>query len=238
MADASGAPYSPMLFLVLHLRPSLMHQDELVKRLKGRKPGRSQGAAQEADVDDELEAPEGLTAEQQLSELAAVTSGRDQRKLNKQLKFLKKLQENQLLLSVKKDIKKKPRRGRKAPSLALESISKLAEHLPPTSEKKPPRIAKVLGNKARQSVAVMETQQLGAVLAHPMFKANAFAAIKEHLHNTLPPPIERIPFKGSSKMKGKKRGQKTPATGAELPFRPISPAVKQSVPLPSVPALR
>eukprot|EP00850_Spirogloea_muscicola_P014271 SM000101S09269 [mRNA] locus=s101:342415:343935:+ [translate_table: standard] len=182
----------------------------MVKRRKGRIAGRPQGAAQEADIDDELEVPEGLTAEQQLSELAAVTSGRDQRKLNKQLKFLKKLQETQLLLSVKKDIKKKPRRGRKAPSLALESISKLAEFLPPASEKKPPRIAKVQGNKARQRITVMETQQLGAVLAHPIFKANAFAAIKEHLHNTLPPPPERVPFKGSSKMKGKKRGQKTP----------------------------
>ena len=37
-----------------------------------------------------------------------------------------------------------------------------------------------------------EMKQLSAVLSHPMYQSDPFAAIKEHLKNTLPPPPEIV----------------------------------------------
>jgi hypothetical protein len=52
-----------------------------------------------------------------------------------------------------------------------------------------------------------ETKQLAAVLAHPQFKANPFAAIQQHLATTIPAPTAepaaKAPVKAGSKKKKK-----------------------------------
>ena len=48
-----------------------------------------------------------------------------------------------------------------------------------------------LTSKKRQKLVVEETQHLRAVLEHPAFVADPFAALQEHLQNTVaPPPLE------------------------------------------------
>ena len=37
-----------------------------------------------------------------------------------------------------------------------------------------------------------EIKQLSAVLSHPMYQSDPFAALREHLNNTLPPPPEIV----------------------------------------------
>lgn len=59
-----------------------------------------------------------------------------------------------------------------------------------TASSKPKAAAptKVRRNKAKKQVALSEMQQMLAVAAHPAFKANALATIREHLENTNPRP--------------------------------------------------
>ena len=50
--------------------------------------------------------------------------------------------------------------------------------------------------------SVNETKQLAAVLAHPQFQSNPFAAIQQHLIATLPPtpaPLSKPAPKGGQK---------------------------------------
>ena len=54
----------------------------------------------------------------------------------------------------------------------------------------------------RQKLVVEETQHLQAVLEHPAFVADPFAALQEHLQNTVAPPVDS---RGDPK---KKRGNK------------------------------
>jgi len=108
------------------------------------------------------------------------------RKMDKQLRFLSKLQETQRVLSAKKTISKKRRRSQSGKT--LNDLSSLAEFLPalgtPTTAAPP---TKILRSKAKQKIVVNETKQLAAVLAHPQFQSNPFAAIQQHLIATLPP---------------------------------------------------
>ncbi len=46
------------------------------------------------------------------------------------------------------------------------------------------------GRARRQKLVVEETQHLRAVLEHPAFVADPFAALQEHLQNTVAPPIQ------------------------------------------------
>ncbi|CAM6043114.1 unnamed protein product [Sphagnum compactum] len=114
------------------------------------------------------------------------------RKMAKQLRFLSKLQETQRVLSATKKIAKKRRRSQTAAGKTLNDLSSLAEFLPsiyiPTAAAEAKPTTKILRSKARQKIVVQETKQLAAVLAHPQFKSNPFAAIQQHLSNTLPSP--------------------------------------------------
>ncbi|KAL1515576.1 hypothetical protein AB1Y20_002196 [Prymnesium parvum] len=56
-----------------------------------------------------------------------------------------------------------------------------------------------LTSKKRQQLVVEETQHLQAVLDHPAFKADPFAALQEHLNNTVAPSTDE------RKRNGKKR---------------------------------
>ncbi|BBN13233.1 hypothetical protein MPTK1_6g01880 [Marchantia polymorpha subsp. ruderalis] len=131
------------------------------------------------------------------------------RKQDKQLRFINKLQDNQKL-SVKKTIGKKRKRTREK-AKALSSLSSLLDSLPtqeeviasPLSFKK-----KQLTRKSHQKVVVKETKQLAAVLAHPEFQTDPFAAIQQHLTNTLPapdPPAKKPDGKGKKKKKSAKK---------------------------------
>ncbi|GBG68505.1 hypothetical protein CBR_g3049 [Chara braunii] len=69
-------------------------------------------------------------------------------------------------------------------------------------------IATCVGTTERDvSHVETETKQLAAVLHHPSFKQDPFAAIHQHLQNTLPPPptADTKPSKKSSKKKGTKK---------------------------------
>jgi hypothetical protein len=102
------------------------------------------------------------------------------------------LQETQRVLSATKKIAKKRRRSQTAAGKTLNDLSSLAEFLPsiyiPTAAAEVKPATKILRSKARQKIVVQETKQLAAVLAHPQFKCNPFAAIQQHLSNTLPSP--------------------------------------------------
>lgn len=50
-----------------------------------------------------------------------------------------------------------------------------------------------------------ETKQLAAVLAHPQFKANPFAAIQQHLATTIPAPVPEPAVKAPAKAGSKKK---------------------------------
>lgn len=60
-----------------------------------------------------------------------------------------------------------------------------------------------------KSCRTNETKQLAAVLSHPQFKANPFAAIQQHLAITIPvptpEPIVKAPAKAGSEKKKKKK---------------------------------
>ena len=63
-----------------------------------------------------------------------------------------------------------------------------------------------LSSKKRQQLVVEETQHLQAVLEHPAFVADPFAALQEHLQNTIQPPAED--GQGSSQKKKTAKGKK------------------------------
>ena len=58
-----------------------------------------------------------------------------------------------------------------------------------------------MSSKRRQQLVVDETQHMQEVLSHPSFIANPFAALQEHLSNTVTAP--------ASKQKLKERGSKS-----------------------------
>uniref|UniRef100_A0A7S0HUC4 Ribosome biogenesis protein SLX9 n=1 Tax=Phaeocystis antarctica TaxID=33657 RepID=A0A7S0HUC4_9EUKA len=60
---------------------------------------------------------------------------------------------------------------------------------------------KSMSSKRRQQLVVDETQHMQEVLSHPSFIANPFAALQEHLSNTVTAP--------ASKEKLKERGSKS-----------------------------
>ena len=73
-------------------------------------------------------------------------------------------------------------------SAALETAaavrSKVAAQQAASSQKPSSRVSQ----KRRQRIAALETGQLSAVLAHPAFQSDPFAAIQEHLKNTVVEP--------------------------------------------------
>lgn len=58
---------------------------------------------------------------------------------------------------------------------------------------------KSLSSKRRQELVAEESAHLRDVLAHPAFKANPFAALQEHLANTVEPVAEKEAGKGKRK---------------------------------------
>ena len=67
---------------------------------------------------------------------------------------------------------------------AAASRSKVAAQQAASSQKPSGRVSQ----KRRQRIAALETGQLTAVLAHPAFQSDPFAAIQEHLKNTVVDP--------------------------------------------------
>ncbi|KAL2622922.1 hypothetical protein R1flu_003127 [Riccia fluitans] len=139
------------------------------------------------------------------------------RKQDKQMRFVSKLQDNQKL-SVKKTLGKKRKRTREKAAKALGSLSSLLESLPKQEEVIASSVSfkrNQLTNKSHQKVVVKETKQLAAVLAHPEFQADPFAAIQQHLSNTLsiPDPPAKNDDGKKSDSKGKKKKKKTKKLG-------------------------
>ncbi|KAG0609043.1 hypothetical protein M758_8G152400 [Ceratodon purpureus] len=128
------------------------------------------------------------------------------RKMAKQMRFLDKLQETQRVLSAKKTISKKRRKSQTGK--ALNDLSSLSEFLPTITPSTIAPATKILRSKAKQKIVTNETKQLAAVLAHPQFKANPFAAIQQHLATTIPAPTPepavKVPAKAGSQKKKKK----------------------------------
>eukprot|EP01018_Ginkgo_biloba_P019632 Gb_17502 [translate_table: standard] len=135
------------------------------------------------------------------------------RKIAKQMRFYARVQETQQALSATKAIaKKKHRRNRSKSGKTLNDLSSLAEFLPTfndqTSAHQRTAISK-LNCKSRQKLVAKETQQLAAVMAHPVFKSNPFSAIQQHLQNTLgPQAIAEVKPKNSSKKESSRVSKK------------------------------
>lgn len=127
------------------------------------------------------------------------------RKMAKQMRFLNKLEETQRVLSAKKTISKKRRKSQTGKT--LNDLSSLSEFLPSVTSSTTATTTKILRSKAKQKIVTDETKQLAAVLAHPQFKANPFAAIQQHLATTIPAPTPepaaKAPVKAGSKKKKK-----------------------------------
>ncbi|XP_024359792.1 uncharacterized protein [Physcomitrium patens] len=127
------------------------------------------------------------------------------RKMAKQIRFLNKLEETQRVLSAQKKNFKKKRKSQKT-GRALNDLSSLSEFLPSiTASTTTTTSSKVLRSKAKQTIVTNETKQLAAVLSHPQFKANPFAAIQQHLTTTLPPPLPVPNVKVTAKAGSKKK---------------------------------
>ena len=73
---------------------------------------------------------------------------------------------------------------------AMGELGSLAEALESTASSRvqalpPATSSSKVTEKRRQRIAAHETTQLSAVLAHPAFQSDPFAAIQEHLNNTV-----------------------------------------------------
>ena len=60
-----------------------------------------------------------------------------------------------------------------------------------------------LSSKKRQKLVAEETEHMRAVLAHPAFIADPFAALQEHLRNTVAPQEEKAEMKQKLKQSQK-----------------------------------
>ncbi|EFJ18101.1 hypothetical protein SELMODRAFT_444678 [Selaginella moellendorffii] len=106
------------------------------------------------------------------------------RKLAKQERFLAKLRETQTALA---KAKKKSKPKRRNTRTTLQDLSSLGEFLPDVPNQH--RVCTKKSNmkqKHRQQLIIRETKQLAAVLSHPQFQQDPYAAVHQHLVNTVP----------------------------------------------------
>eukprot|EP00897_Mesotaenium_endlicherianum_P002104 jgi/Mesen1/1921/ME000144S01044 len=144
-------------------------------------------------------------------------SGRIKRKVTKSLRFLDKLRQTHDALAATKTLGKKKQKRKRLSGQTLESLQTLSEFLPniaqhekakllATGAHKGQRAPKVYRAKHMKGLMAQEAQQLAAVRSHPVFQSNPFAAIRQHLQNTLPPAPARLQPKKSEA--GKKEAGK------------------------------
>ncbi|GJP46291.1 hypothetical protein CLOM_g5595 [Closterium sp. NIES-68] len=174
---------------------------------------------------------EGREAENEgADEGAQVTeSRRVQKRAAKQMRLMDNLRRTQTLIAAargdsktKKASKKKKGAVSNLPtSLTLDTLaSALGDALPDalTLTKEADKRHSLLSAKQRGKIVVEETKQMAAVLSHPAFKADPFAAIQQHLSNTLPSSVAAPPLptkfatrqaqQALEKKKRKKKGKK------------------------------
>ncbi|GJP34268.1 hypothetical protein CLOM_g18715 [Closterium sp. NIES-68] len=177
---------------------------------------------------------EGREAENEgADEGAQVTeSRRVQKRAAKQMRLMDNLRRTQTLIAAargdsktKKASKKKKGAVSNLPtSLTLDTLaSALGDALPDalTLTKEADKRHSLLSAKQRGKIVVEETKQMAAVLSHPAFKADPFAAIQQHLSNTLPSSVAAplsLPSSQRGKLnrlwkrrKGKRRGRRNQA---------------------------
>lgn len=147
-------------------------------------------------------------------EAAASSSGKEGSGLRKH-KLLQKLQAG--ASQAPKSAREKKRAKRSSQSAVLGAVGGMAaslEELMAASDARMRGSSSThaqdggisLTSKKRQQLVVEETQHLQAVLEHPAFVADPFAALQEHLQNTVTPPVDEREGDGSKKKKGGKKG--------------------------------
>eukprot|EP00245_Coleochaete_scutata_P005325 TRINITY_DN18789_c0_g1_i1.p1 TRINITY_DN18789_c0_g1~~TRINITY_DN18789_c0_g1_i1.p1 ORF type:complete len:209 (+),score=48.68 TRINITY_DN18789_c0_g1_i1:123-749(+) len=200
----------------------------MVKKVSAREKVQAKLAKQKAAAENKVAAGDGQQAQsgsggkKAKAGFAVGQSGRVTRKIAKQARFAQKLQTSHQALAPTKTIakKRKKRRGAKSSGHTLESLESLAKFLP-TAESlamkasSSQRGSKIMRSKARQEITKEETKQLAAVLSHPAYQQNPFAAIRQHLQNTLPPRPAPLPAPSDKKQKGKKKRTKKSAANAD-----------------------
>ncbi|XP_021753368.1 putative ribosome biogenesis protein slx9-like [Chenopodium quinoa] len=132
------------------------------------------------------------------------------RKFEKKLEFYSKVRETVASLSATKAIAKKSKSARKRQKkLKAYDLSLLNEVLPEVKESQQPAPPpKKLNCKSRQKLVIKETKRMEAILNHPAFQSDPFAAIHRYLVNTQPAP-KAEPVKKKSKDDAKKKRKKT-----------------------------
>lgn len=165
--------------------------------------------------------------------------GHVKKKVTKKLHFLERVADSkQQALAARSVIRKKKHKSKAKQAKALPDLSSLAELLAevdhkqqqqqqdPKQQQQPEqqsnthkgRTEQITGSKARRIVTQTETARLQQVLAHPDFKANPLAAIKNHLAATLPEPAPQ-PQRSALKMNHTHRGnhkKKKPQAAAPM----------------------
>eukprot|EP00240_Pyramimonas_obovata_P015144 CAMPEP_0118948736 /NCGR_PEP_ID=MMETSP1169-20130426/48330_1 /TAXON_ID=36882 /ORGANISM="Pyramimonas obovata, Strain CCMP722" /LENGTH=187 /DNA_ID=CAMNT_0006895237 /DNA_START=248 /DNA_END=808 /DNA_ORIENTATION=+ len=114
-----------------------------------------------------------------------------QRKITKRLEFNDKLKQLQQAAIAKKQSTGVSKRKRKGVGKALGSLAGLSECLDAV-EVGGPNAAdalklnpKTLKSRARVQLLAKETERMGSVMAHPVYKADPIAAIRAHLEATV-----------------------------------------------------
>ncbi|EFJ37084.1 hypothetical protein SELMODRAFT_403169 [Selaginella moellendorffii] len=105
------------------------------------------------------------------------------KKLAKQERFLAKLRETQTALA---KAKKKSKPKRRNTRTTLQDLPSLGEFLPDIPNQQRVCTKKSNRQKHRQQLIIRETKQLAAVLSHPQFQQDPYAAVHQHLVNTGP----------------------------------------------------
>lgn len=148
-------------------------------------------------------------------------SSKSDRKFEKKLEFYAKVRDTVASLGAKKAIGKKKIVRSRQKKLKAYDLSALSEFLPELKSKQRPTAATEfkLNSKSRKNLLMKETHQLRTVLDHPVFQADPWAALHQHLQSTQ--PVDEKPAKkskgGKKAAKGKKSKASSRAQSMEIP---------------------
>uniref|UniRef100_A0A0A9GEH0 Ribosome biogenesis protein slx9-like n=1 Tax=Arundo donax TaxID=35708 RepID=A0A0A9GEH0_ARUDO len=143
---------------------------------------------------------------------------KSKQKLEKKLSFYTKVKDAVTTLNAQKTIskKKKQRSRSRQKKLKAYDLSALSELLPETAALEQKTETK-LNCKSRQALVQRETAQLKALLNHPQFQLDPYAAIHQHLLATQPPTAAKKDdaAKHGKDSKDKKRRKKNADSSAQ-----------------------
>jgi len=137
---------------------------------------------------------ETKAAANESNDIVSISMSRGQRKRQaKKDQYLKRQAMVSSCLSLKKEEDQRKRiDGLDALKEALMTTISKDEKLERPAEKLTKKSNHLTSNESKRKLTVQEVSHLGLVLEHPEFQSNPFAAIQQHLKNTLAPQAKQL----------------------------------------------